>query len=124
MKTVRNHISSKLLIAVTLLCTLPLAADAQVELEVRLTDTLVESGSDHVTVPLYVTNYSDSIGGYALLLETDRPDLISFDLRRVTEGTLSEDWEFVSLTHPSGDSSRLRIVALAETGSPPPSQEI
>jgi hypothetical protein len=94
-------------------------ASAEIELEVRLTDTLVSSGAEDVILPLFLTNPTDSIAGFALLLETNHPQLISFNLTRETEGTLIEDWEYVSYSNPGNNLSRLRIVALAATGSDP-----
>ena len=95
------------------------SAWAEYELEVKIIDTVASSGADDVLLPIYMTNVLDSVAGFALLLEIDHPELLSFNLTRTIIGTLTENWEFVSFSHPGNDSSRLRIVALAESGSPP-----
>lgn len=92
---------------------------AEYALEVHLPDTLVTSGADTFLIPIYVSNPNDTIAGFAMLIETDHPELLSFNLSRETEGTLVEDWDYLSYSHVGGDLATLRIVGLAESGSPP-----
>jgi hypothetical protein len=82
-------------------------------------DTVAESGEENVSVPIYVSNYLDTVAGFSLLLELDRPDLLSFDLNVDTAGTLVSGCELIATNHLGGDIHNLRIVGMANLPAPP-----
>ena len=88
-------------------------------LEVRVMDTTAESGSQSVSIPIYMKNFADTVAGFALWLQLDRADLMSFHLEVDTVNTLISGWEYVESRYGSSEPHNLRIVGLANWPAPP-----
>ncbi len=88
-------------------------------LEVRMMDTTAESGSQSVSIPIYMKNFADTVAGFALWLQLDRADLMSFHVEVDTVNTLISGWEYIESRHVSSEPHNLRIVGLANWPAPP-----
>ena len=108
-----------LAIATILLTVVAISASGQVVLEVELPDTTVESSAQGVTIPIYMRNHVDTVSGFVLQLFLDQPDIIDLRADFETSGTLVENWEYVQSNQLGGQSTNLRLVGLAELGTPP-----
>ncbi|MEA3297399.1 MAG: hypothetical protein U9R56_05995, partial [candidate division Zixibacteria bacterium] len=89
-------------------------------LEVRVIDTVTESGQQDITIPVYVKNYSDTIAGFSLWLQLYGPDIMTFDIRIDTTNTLLSDWQILLTNHIGGNNHNLRIVGMANDFATPP----
>ncbi|MBI5265912.1 MAG: hypothetical protein HY851_01650 [candidate division Zixibacteria bacterium] len=75
------------------------------------------------TITVYVTNYTDSIAGFNLWLQLDRPDVIEFipttgvHLQVDPAGTLTADWGLVDAHSKSGTPYDAGVVGVADTFS-------
>lgn len=111
-------------VSLVVLCAAPAGADPV--LDVRITDTLISNDSTSVWVDVFLTNTADSVAGFEMMIQLDRPDLIEFfdtggDPTIDTAGTLISGWSLVS-TNYLGGSSTFRIAALASYYPLPPVQ--
>jgi hypothetical protein len=103
------------IVALLLLVLLTFASVGQAEtvLEVGVIDTSVTSSTVTVEIPVYLKNYSDTVAGFALWFQLNRPDLISLHSEIVTSGTLVENWEYLDSRHLSGQPYELKVVGIA-----------
>ena len=103
-------------VALFLLTALALPASAQLSLELNIEDVVVQSSQTGVEIPVYLSNCCDTIVGFQIWLQLNRPDFTEFTLELVTEGTLIEGWGYStnSLTGQNWD-----ILITAGCGSPP-----
>ncbi len=88
-------------------------------LQVRVMDTTAESGSQSVSIPIYMKNFADTVAGFELWLQMDRADLMSFHLEVDTVNTLISGWEYVTSRYGSSEPHSLRIIGLANLPGPP-----
>jgi len=54
------------------------SAKAQPVLRVKVFDTTTQSGAQNTVIPIYMSNYQDSIAGFNLWIQLDRPDILIF----------------------------------------------
>lgn len=100
-------------VVVVLVLLSSLAVGQSPVLEVRLIDTVAESGATGVPIPVYMNNYRDTVAGFSLWLVLSRPDIMSFQLRFDTSGTLASGWELVRVNQVGGLPSNIKVVAVA-----------
>jgi len=103
-------------VALFLLTALALPASAQLSLELHVDNVVVQSSQTGVEIPVYLSNCCDTIVGFQIWLQLNRPDFTEFTLELVTEGTLIEGWGY-STTSLGGQNHDIRI--LAGAGGPP-----
>lgn len=84
-----------------------------------------------IVVPVYVTNFTDSIYGFQMLVQLSEPSLIKFKVTQIvddsiyhadfdTSGTVVSGWEFVQARIFDGPiSAVINIVGTADNGVPP-----
>jgi hypothetical protein len=77
-----------------LLTALAFPASAQLRLELTVEDVVVQSSQAGVEIPVYLSNCCDTITGFQIWLQLNRPDFTEFTLELVTEGTLIEGWGY------------------------------
>ncbi|MCK4625155.1 MAG: hypothetical protein KAV00_07590 [Phycisphaerae bacterium] len=106
-------------LAVILLSIAEIAPAQDPVLEVRVMDTTAESGSQNVSISIYMKNFADTVAGFALWLQLDRADLMSLHLEVDTVNTLISGWEYVESRYGSSEPHNLRIVGLADFPGPP-----
>lgn len=54
------------------------SAKAQPVLKVDVSDTTTQSGALNTVIPIYMTNYQDTVAGFNLWIQLDRPDIMEF----------------------------------------------
>lgn len=70
-------------------------------------------------LPVYLVNTEDTVVGYQFWLQLSRPDIASFQLTFDTVGTLTSSWEFVNVSHLSGQPYEILVTAIADMPTPP-----
>jgi len=102
--------------------------DADSPIIVVSTDDLTAlPGQQDVTIPVYLNNFGDSIGGLTLYLELDRPDIFEFEMTEDnsgpetvywvtfdTTGTLLSGWGYLKAVSLGGTGYNAKIIAIAE----------
>ncbi|MEW6050278.1 MAG: hypothetical protein AB1644_04350 [Candidatus Zixiibacteriota bacterium] len=90
------------------------------DLTVRVNDTSAYPSSGGM-LSIYLTNRIDSVAGFSIGLQLDRPDLIYFpDFAGAdTVGTLISGWEYVNTGSIGGQGTDIKIIALADLIAPP-----
>lgn len=86
-------------------------------LVVSAADTSANPGS-LVWLPVYLQNFEDEVAGVQIRLRSQNPDVAWFDLSGPdfdSAGTLLSGWEYVAVLALDGDSTGVRLAALANT---------
>jgi hypothetical protein len=86
-------------------------------LVVSAADTSANPGT-LVWLPVYLQNFEDEVAGVQIRLLSLNPDIAWFDLSGPnfdTSGSLLSGWEYVAVLSLSGDSTGVRLAALANT---------
>lgn len=98
-------------------------------LELRVGNTAGIQGQTDVKLPIYITNPYDSVAGFTILIQMDRPDVASFQLDIDTVGTLISGWETILTSWWEPNGYILKVVCLCTAIGPfeqcsfPPSAE-
>nr|MBN2276769.1 dockerin type I repeat-containing protein [candidate division Zixibacteria bacterium] len=88
------------------------------DLVVRVNDTSVSIGQDQVIIPVSMSNYADTIAGFLLTLDNDRPDLLDLANGVLdTTGTLVSGWQVIYKS--SYGTTGIQITAIANATHPP-----
>lgn len=111
-------------LSIVVLCVAPAGADPV--LVVSINDTMVVNDSTSVWVDVFLTNTSDSVAGFEMMIQLDRPDLIEYfdtggDPTIDTAGALISGWGLV-MTNYFGGSFTFKVAALATYYPLPPVQ--
>lgn len=91
-----------LLLGICLTCRDAFADTNAYELIIELDTVYAAEGQVHVQLPVMLTSSVDSIAGFSLLLQVDRPGVCSLRTTPVTAGTLTEDWPVMVGNDPGG----------------------
>jgi hypothetical protein len=101
------------LLVLLMVVTYPAAALAQqTELEIKVDDVYAFSGQQNVVIPIYMSNYFDTVAAFQLWMLLDRPDIAIFqtDTGTVVDTTYWEGLEWDGpvcidsvLTYPFGE---------------------
>ena len=59
------------------------ATDDPIELRIRVDDVLAYRGQQNISVPVWLDNYQDSVVGFNIWLQVDRPDIALFQVDTV-----------------------------------------
>jgi len=99
----------------------PLSSRAQGDtlLEVYVEDHEALPGEQNVVIPIYMKNYSDTVAGFMLWLQLDRPDIMQFQEVFDISGTLISGWEYVDVNSLGGHGYDILVVGLANLPTPP-----
>jgi len=54
------------------------SAKAQPVLWVKVFDTTTQSGAQNTVIPIYMSNFQDTVAGFNLWIQLDRPDIMIF----------------------------------------------
>jgi len=97
----------------------PNSANAQFyDLEISLPSLEIPESDLIDTIPVYMSNFNDTVAGFEFVLNTDRPDLVHLDnYSLITNGTLTSDWESVGAQYIAGYG--LVVSGLANWINPP-----
>ncbi|MBN1211078.1 MAG: dockerin type I repeat-containing protein [candidate division Zixibacteria bacterium] len=107
-----------LLILATLFAA-PIVSAQPVELEFDIGDIGIEAGLYEVKVPVYLTNYTETIAGFELMVQENRPDVTVLHWLIDTVGTLIGGWEYVHSENFDGYNTNVNIMAVANLANPP-----
>jgi len=70
------------------------------------------AGQQNVAIPIFMSNYLDTVAAYELTFVTDQPDLIRFNSDYVdTSGTLTSGWQYVSVDTAYETGLEIRAMA-------------
>lgn len=99
---------------------------AQLQLELAVDSVIGYPDGQDIEVDVFMNNYTDTVSGFQLWFQVDKPNMASFQLDVDTAGTLISGWEAVSVYSESADQTDLVYFAIAEayppydnTGIPP-----
>ena len=82
------------------------------KLKVAIPNNQFFTGQQNVTIPIYMSNYLDSVAAYELTFVTDQPDLIQFNSNFVdTAGTLTSGWQHISVDTAYETGLEIRAMA-------------
>lgn len=87
------------------------AVSAQVRLELKV-DSIVTTVGNDIELPIYISNPLDSIAGFQIWLQIDRPDFMKFTGVVETAGTVIDGWS-VGTNSLGGNYLDLLITAFA-----------
>ena len=110
---------------------IPLEVAGQTPLvSVKIDDVVCEQGTEDVSIPVYLKNYGDTIGGMLIWAQLDRPDVFEFDgilesgkllpvywITFDTSNTLLSGWAHVDVVSMGLNGYDAKIIALCE-GNP------
>ncbi len=94
------------------------SAEAQPVLWVKVFDTTTQAGAVNTVIPIYMNNYQDSVAGFNLWIQLDRPDMMIFqtDSGTVVDTTYWDCQEYEDtvcvesvLTNPLGEWDFIHI---------------
>ncbi|MFZ1685370.1 MAG: dockerin type I repeat-containing protein [Candidatus Zixiibacteriota bacterium] len=121
MSRISQRTTTRILIGVVLLVALVPSTSYTYDLNVRVTDTTVAKSASSGWLTVFLTNPLDSIGGFSLWMQLDRPDLVRFDSIVDTAGTALSGFGFVAVRSPSGQWTDIKLTAFADNvpGGPP-----
>jgi hypothetical protein len=88
-------------------------------LEAKIGDTILSGVNKHVPIPVYLKNQTDSVAGFVFNIFMNRPDLLTFDDTVITEGCLTQDWQFLEWSIFGADSIFIRVVGTANSITDP-----
>ncbi len=91
---------------------------------IKVSDTTAPSGAQGSVLAVYMDNLVDTIAGYNIWLQLDRPDIMTFRTTLDTVGTLCGGWDVVQGTSISGTGNDLNIVGIADYPGGPPKMGI
>lgn len=100
------------------------AANPEVRIDIRIDSVLVLSGESSVEIPIYFSNYLDTIGGFEIWIQLNRPDIALFNktggplFRIDTSGSLLSDWEFMDTRSLAGQELDVKITGIANFTPP------
>jgi len=97
---------------------------AQLELEIEIADAMGLPGDAGIPVTIYIKNFADSVAGFELWFNMDRPDIATFDIKVDTTGCLICDWDYIDVRSVQGtEHYEVKVTALADI-APPPSPNV
>jgi hypothetical protein len=120
------HQFRRLWIAVALVMSLVAIASGRAygqgefDLVVSIPDTTTYPGDQGFRIPIYMSNYHDTVAAFEMSVFLSRPDLISFRSQLDTVGSLVSGWEYLATQFWGSEGTNLRIVGMANTVFPPP----
>jgi hypothetical protein len=92
------------------------------EIDVDIADFQVTANSQ-IAIPITIDNYFDTIVGFRIWVQIDRPEVIKFRvdsaIRFDTIGTLISGWEFIDARSISGTGADIQITGIANLFPPP-----
>ena len=89
-----------------------------IELIVAVKDTIALSGQQDVRIPVRMSNFFDTIGGFEMRVTTDHPEIISLSRSLDTTGCLAGGWEYIGTEYIGSDSDTVRIFGMADVAYP------
>ncbi|MCP4683812.1 MAG: hypothetical protein GY867_00030 [bacterium] len=87
---------------------------AQLELELSIADVIGYPDGQDIGVDVFMSNYTDTVAGFQILFQVDRPLPAHFQLEVDTVGTLVSGWYDVICRYLSSDSTNLVVTGLAQ----------
>ncbi len=94
-------------------------ANPEVRIDIKIDSVLVLSGESSVKIPIYFSNYLDTIAGFTIWIQLTRPDIALFNktggplFRIDTSGSLLSDWEFMDTRSLAGQELEVKITGIA-----------
>lgn len=89
------------------------------KLVLNIEDVGVEPGWNEIKVAVFITNFTDTISRFEIMIQEDRPDITAFHWLIDTVGTLIAGWESVSSQNFDGWNTNVLINAQANIADPP-----
>ncbi|MDD5426088.1 MAG: dockerin type I domain-containing protein [candidate division Zixibacteria bacterium] len=108
----------ELLIIVLFITANPITAQST-KLVLNVEDSGVEPGSNEIKVAVFLTNFTDTISRFEIMIQEDRADITAFHWLIDTVGTLIGGWESVSSQNFDGWNTNVLINAQANIENPP-----
>lgn len=91
---------------------------AQLALELSIDDVVGYPDGQDIEVSVHMNNYTDTIAGFRLWFQVDKPNMAHFQRDIDTAGTLISGWDVVSTLYENSDSTDLVYFAIAEFDPP------
>ena len=91
---------------------------AQLELELSVADVIGYPDGQDIGVDVFLNNYTDTVAGFRLWFQVDRPDMAHFQIDIDTAGTLISGWELVEVYSESTEYTDLVFLGIADALAP------
>ncbi len=92
---------------------------AEPTLILNLPEVSADAGQQDIVIPVYLTNVDDTIAGFTIWMQLNRPDICEIEASIDTTGTLISGWEFTDSRSLSGQPFDLKVSGLANLPAPP-----
>ncbi len=115
--TVFRTVGTTVLALLLLLVAVP-DGRAQLELELFISDVIGYPDGQDIGVDVFLNNYTDTVAGFEIFFQVDRPLMAHFQLEVDTVGTLVSGWHVVFCRYLTPDSTNLVVTAIAQSGPP------
>ena len=89
-----------------------------IELIITIKDTIAISGQHDVRIPVRMSNFFDTVGGFEMRVTTDHPEIVSLSRSLDTTGCLAGGWEYIGTEFIGSDSDTVRIFGMANAPYP------
>ena len=91
-------------------------------LEARIGDTTVVGAQTEVRIPVYLKNLTDSVGLFEINIFKHQMGLLSFHDTIISEGCLTENWEYLDSRFLDIDSNIIKVTGIADQSFVPGEQ--
>lgn len=77
-----------------------------------LDSVMASQGQQGVRMPVYLDNYEDTIGGFSLVFQVDRPGICSLRTTIDTTGCLIGGWPWITVNRLDANGYQLQVAAI------------
>lgn len=116
-RTVYRTAGSTVLALALLLVAVP-DGRAQLQLELSIADVIGYPDGQDIGVEVFMNNYTDTVAGFKVWFQVDKPNMASFQIDVDTVGTLISGWDVVDAYSESSQKTDLVYLAIAEYAPP------
>lgn len=89
------------------------------DLRIDIAEKIEVSSGLPVYIPVYMDNYSDTVAGFTILFQLDRPDVVTFRTEVDTSSSLISGWELLVATNLGESGYNVKVTALANLPAEP-----
>jgi len=100
--------------AVCMLLTFVPNGRAQLEIELSVSDVIGYPDGQDIGVDVFMNNYTDTVAGFRLWFQVDKPNMAHFQMDIDTAGTLISGWDVVDAHSESVNSTDLVYFGIAD----------
>ncbi len=107
-----------ILLALILLRGPAFPSDKDLELVVDLGEVYALAGDENVLLPVYLSNFQDTVAAFELWFHLDRPNVAYLELDVDTGRTMISGWDYLDVRRVVSDSLEVKVTAIADIKPP------